>query len=143
MRAVAESKYLAIECTRASANMTDIQSIPALVTDGKHQAPPANGSFDEEKKVEVELDDSTSSLDIDDADAALGLVGTKRTMQFSEEYNRKLRRKLVRVFFVDRCGRSDFVRKDLTIPPLCAAVYFTQFMYVIPSYMRKRTVLIQ
>ncbi|KAJ7507722.1 MFS general substrate transporter [Mycena galericulata] len=46
-----------------------------------------------------------------DGDEALRLVGTMRTVQFSEEYNRKLRRKL-----------------DLLIPPLCAAVYFTQFL---------------
>ncbi|KAL1946559.1 hypothetical protein VTO73DRAFT_14663 [Trametes versicolor] len=44
-------------------------------------------------------------------DEALKLVGRERTAQFSEEYNRRLRRKL-----------------DLIIPPLCAAVYFTQFL---------------
>ncbi|KAJ7226188.1 MFS general substrate transporter [Mycena rebaudengoi] len=38
-------------------------------------------------------------------------IGSVRTTQFSEEYNAKLRRKL-----------------DLMIPPLCAAVYFTQYL---------------
>ncbi|KAJ7276323.1 MFS general substrate transporter [Mycena haematopus] len=46
-----------------------------------------------------------------DGDEALRLVGTARTTQFSEEFNRKLRRKL-----------------DLLITPLCAAIYFTQFL---------------
>ncbi|KAI0028693.1 MFS general substrate transporter [Vararia minispora EC-137] len=45
------------------------------------------------------------------ADEALRLVGKVRTAQFSDEYNRRLRRKL-----------------DWWIPPLCAAVYFTQFL---------------
>ncbi|KAJ3741220.1 MFS general substrate transporter [Lentinula detonsa] len=45
------------------------------------------------------------------ADEALQLVGKERTSQFSDEFNRKVRRKL-----------------DLLIPPLCAAVYFTQFL---------------
>ncbi|KJA29985.1 hypothetical protein HYPSUDRAFT_125950 [Hypholoma sublateritium FD-334 SS-4] len=60
----------------------------------------AEGSFDEKL-----------SVDLNDGDEALRLIGTERTTQFSEEYNAKLRRKL-----------------DWTIPPLCAAVYFTQFL---------------
>ncbi|KAJ8487342.1 hypothetical protein ONZ45_g14372 [Pleurotus djamor] len=59
--------------------------------------------FDE--KVEV------ASVDVSLADEALRLVGVERKEHFSDEYNRKLRRKL-----------------DLVIPPLCAAVYFTQFL---------------
>ncbi|KZT24438.1 MFS general substrate transporter [Neolentinus lepideus HHB14362 ss-1] len=54
---------------------------------------------------------SVSEVDTSEGDEALQLVGKERTVQFSEEYNRKLRRKL-----------------DLWIPPLCAAVYFTQFL---------------
>ncbi|KIJ56724.1 hypothetical protein M422DRAFT_72881 [Sphaerobolus stellatus SS14] len=54
---------------------------------------------------------SEQSFDISDGDEALHLVGAQRTAHFSEEYNRKLRRKL-----------------DLLIPPICAAVYFTQFL---------------
>ncbi|KAK7061654.1 MFS general substrate transporter [Favolaschia claudopus] len=53
----------------------------------------------------------TVTIESQDGDEALRLVGTARTTQFSEEYNLKLRRKL-----------------DLLIPPLCAAVYFTQFL---------------
>ncbi|KAG6840661.1 hypothetical protein C0991_005255 [Blastosporella zonata] len=49
--------------------------------------------------------------DIEEGDEALKLIGAERTAHFSDEYNRKLRRKL-----------------DLLIPPLCAAVYFTQFL---------------
>ncbi|KAJ6614320.1 MFS general substrate transporter [Mycena sp. CBHHK59/15] len=68
----------------------------------------------EKVSVDVEVRDEKIGLDtIDssDGDEALRLVGTLRTAQFSEEYNLKLRRKL-----------------DLLIPPLCAAVYFTQFL---------------
>lgn len=46
----------------------------------------------DEKRPASEL--STGS-DILDGDEALHLVGAERTAQFSEEYNRKLRRKLV------------------------------------------------
>lgn len=53
----------------------------------------------------------TVTINSVDGDEALRLVGTARTAQFSDEYNRKVRRKL-----------------DLLIPPLCAAVYFTQFL---------------
>ncbi|CAK5275567.1 unnamed protein product [Mycena citricolor] len=56
-------------------------------------------------------DNQHASFDANDGDEALRLVGAVRTTQFSEEYNLKLRRKL-----------------DLLIPPLCAAVYFTQFL---------------
>ncbi|KAJ7129764.1 MFS general substrate transporter [Mycena epipterygia] len=61
-----------------------------------------------DEKVGVDTVDTINSAD---GDEALRLVGTVRTAQFSEEYNLKLRRKL-----------------DLLIPPLCAAVYFTQFL---------------
>ncbi|THU90897.1 MFS general substrate transporter [Dendrothele bispora CBS 962.96] len=63
-------------------------------------------SNDDPDKVGVET--TISSLE---GDEALKLVGRERTVQFSEEYNRKLRHKL-----------------DFLIPPLCAAVYFTQFL---------------
>ncbi|KAJ7228739.1 MFS general substrate transporter [Mycena pura] len=66
-------------------------------------------SLDAEARAdEKAASDSVHSVD---GDEALRLVGTVRTSQFSEEYNLKLRRKL-----------------DLLIPPLCAAVYFTQFL---------------
>ncbi|KAK7056451.1 hypothetical protein VNI00_003006 [Paramarasmius palmivorus] len=54
---------------------------------------------------------SASEISISKGDEALQLVGVERTTEFSEEYNRRLRRKL-----------------DLLIPPLCASVYFTQFL---------------
>ncbi|KAH9853799.1 major facilitator superfamily domain-containing protein [Lenzites betulinus] len=46
-----------------------------------------------------------------EGDEALKLVGRERTARFSEEDNRRVLRKL-----------------DFIIPPLCAAVYFTQFL---------------
>ncbi|KIK65345.1 hypothetical protein GYMLUDRAFT_347657 [Collybiopsis luxurians FD-317 M1] len=60
-----------------------------------------------------QLETVTDSIDASDvfADEALRLVGKERTAEFSAEYNLKLRRKL-----------------DMLIPPLCAAVYFTQFL---------------
>ncbi|KAL6299108.1 MFS general substrate transporter [Sparassis latifolia] len=57
------------------------------------------------------FDPTLSVVDSEEGDEALKLVGKERTAEFSEEYNRKLRRKL-----------------DLLIIPLCAAVYFTQFL---------------
>ncbi|TRM67974.1 major facilitator superfamily domain-containing protein [Schizophyllum amplum] len=53
----------------------------------------------------------TDAVDMSSGDEALKLVGKERTAQFSEEYNARLRRKL-----------------DFTIPPLCAAVYFSQYL---------------
>lgn len=45
--------------------------------------------------------DSTTESELDtNADEALQLVGKERTAEFSEEFNRKLRRKLVGVMFV-------------------------------------------
>lgn len=39
--------------------------------------------------------DEKFSVDLNDGDEALRLIGAERTTQFSEEYNAKLRRKLV------------------------------------------------
>ncbi|KAJ6509891.1 MFS general substrate transporter [Mycena vitilis] len=67
----------------------------------------------EKQSLDAQLrDEKVEAVTVDsvDGDEALRLVGTARTTQFSEEYNLKLRRKL-----------------DMLIPPLCAAVYFTQF----------------
>ncbi|KAJ8590317.1 MFS general substrate transporter [Rhizopogon salebrosus TDB-379] len=55
----------------------------------------------------LELD----SIDASNGDEALQLVGSQATEHFSEEYNRKLRRKL-----------------DLIIPTISAAVYFSQYL---------------
>ncbi|KAI0366410.1 MFS general substrate transporter [Pilatotrama ljubarskyi] len=67
-------------------------------------------SRDDEKDSEA-YDVTVSIAESTEGDEALKLVGRERTAQFSEEYNKKLRRKL-----------------DFLIPPLCAAVYFTQFL---------------
>ncbi|KAI1792940.1 MFS general substrate transporter [Ganoderma leucocontextum] len=66
---------------------------------------------DSDEKGGFDAIGTVSVVESTDGDEALRLVGKERTAQFSEEYNRKLRRKL-----------------DLIIPPLCAAVYFTQFL---------------
>ncbi|TFK83643.1 MFS general substrate transporter [Polyporus arcularius HHB13444] len=66
-------------------------------------------SQDEKDAYDAEV--SVSIADSANDDEALKLVGRERSAQFTEEYNRKLRRKL-----------------DCIIPPLCAAVYFTQFL---------------
>ncbi|KAG6900917.1 hypothetical protein C0993_004354 [Termitomyces sp. T159_Od127] len=52
-----------------------------------------------EDKIVNENNGEKSSFDIQEGDEALKLIGTERTVQFSEEYNRKLRRKLVRMCF--------------------------------------------
>ncbi|KAI0751331.1 MFS general substrate transporter [Daedaleopsis nitida] len=67
-------------------------------------------SRDEEKEA-FDTTVTVSTTDTADEDEALRLVGKERAAQFSEEYYRKLRNKL-----------------DLLIIPLCAAVYFTQFL---------------
>ena len=53
---------------------------------------------------------TVSIVESTDGDEALRLVGKERTAQFSEEYNKKLRRKLVRLI---GCGqvRQRFPRK--------------------------------
>ncbi|TFK73157.1 MFS general substrate transporter [Pluteus cervinus] len=61
--------------------------------------------------VDEKSDRLSTSIDIQHGDEALRLIGIDRSVQFSDEYNAKLRRKL-----------------DMLIPPLCAAVYFTQFL---------------
>ncbi|KAI0637783.1 MFS general substrate transporter [Trametes polyzona] len=65
-------------------------------------------SRDEEKDV---YDVAVSVAETAEGDEALKLVGRERTAEFTEEYNKRLRRKL-----------------DCIIAPLCAAVYFTQFL---------------
>ncbi|KAJ6515971.1 MFS general substrate transporter [Mycena sanguinolenta] len=69
----------------------------------------AEKSLDTEAREDKFIE--TVTINSVDGDEALQLVGTARTTQFSEEFNRKLRRKL-----------------DLLIIPLCGAIYFTQFL---------------
>ncbi|EKM59641.1 uncharacterized protein PHACADRAFT_192018 [Phanerochaete carnosa HHB-10118-sp] len=71
-----------------------------------------------EKRNDITIDDaekavgrSTSSLDLDDKDEALRLVGLERAESFTEEQYRKVRWKL-----------------DMVIPPLCQAVYCSQYL---------------
>lgn len=45
---------------------------------------------------EIKQSDCLSVAEADDGDEALRLVGKERTQEFSEEYNKRLRRKLVR-----------------------------------------------
>ncbi|OCH93599.1 MFS general substrate transporter [Obba rivulosa] len=70
--------------------------------------------FSEKEPHSPEKDDfdaTVSVVESGEGDEALRLVGRERVQQFSEEYNKRLRRKL-----------------DLVIPTICAAVYFTQFL---------------
>ncbi|KAH7922466.1 MFS general substrate transporter [Leucogyrophana mollusca] len=76
----------------------------------------ANKTSDEVEKnsqLQDAYDDKIGldSFDTSDGDEALELVGTQAKEHFSEEYNRKLRRKL-----------------DLVIPTISAAVYFSQYL---------------
>lgn len=96
-------------------------------------------SEDEKRSPTSEHHEIAGSESIDHSDAngddALLLVGKERTAEFSEEYNLKLRRKLVSWWGVfSQCSLSLIPSKDLLIPPLCAAVYFTQFMCVYRAY---------
>lgn len=52
----------------------------------------SSSPVDEKHVVDSEVTSLTDSLQ---ADEALQLVGKERTQEFSEEYNRRLRRKLV------------------------------------------------
>lgn len=57
----------------------------------------------EDQSIEKAIDEkhvdtaTVVSINSEDVDEALELVGTRRTVQFSEEFNNKLRRKLVRI----------------------------------------------
>ncbi|KZV75412.1 MFS general substrate transporter [Peniophora sp. CONT] len=81
------------------------------------QPSPIASEMEKDERHEADIDASSISyaafnVDIvSRGDEALKLVGRERERTFSDEYNAKLRRKL-----------------DWWIPPLCAAVYFTQFL---------------
>ncbi|PFH48425.1 hypothetical protein AMATHDRAFT_149931 [Amanita thiersii Skay4041] len=80
-----------------------------------------SSEFVEEQKVDtdekhehvnsIEQLDQFSGIASGQGDEALRLIGVERKAQFSEEYNRRLRRKM-----------------DFLIPPLCAIVYFSQYL---------------
>ena len=89
-------------------------------------------SIDEEKAFDATTTTISEVAESSDGDEALRLVGRERTAQFSDEYNRKLRRKLVSgshdlPAFLTNSTRC-VTEQDMIIPPLCAAVYFTQFL---------------
>ena len=53
----------------------------------------------EDQKGDAEVNDTVSVVDSYEGDEALKLVGRERTAEFSAEYNKKLRRKLVCLCF--------------------------------------------
>jgi len=59
----------------------DEKRLPSVISNEKNDSIPKSASKD--------------SLDLSVGDEALKLVGTRRIVEFSEEYNLKLRRKLV------------------------------------------------
>ena len=65
----------------------------------------SRSSEEKDEKIAERVDDTTevASIDAKDVDEALLLVGTERGQEFSEEYNAKLRRKLVRYCQIDNC----------------------------------------
>ncbi|KAF9477255.1 MFS general substrate transporter [Pholiota conissans] len=67
----------------------------------------------DEKQLHTEtvVTDADSDIDLRDKDEALKLVGLEKTAEFTEEFYNRLKRK-----------------QDWVIPPLCAAVYFTQYL---------------
>ena len=87
-------------------------------------------SKDEKPLHRVTVADADSDLDFRDKDEALRLVGLERTAVFSEEYYTKLKRKLVSASPSWRAPRTLMlaIQQDFVIPPLCTAVYFTQYM---------------
>lgn len=100
------SYYLVLKWISSPSSPASVMSEP---TPGSPKSLEKRSSPDPEKRG---YDTDVNSIaDSSDGDEALKLVGRERETHFSEEYNRKLRNKLDRI-----------------IPPLCAAVYFTQFL---------------
>lgn len=60
------------------------------------RAPSKDGSLDEKHEADVTVLESQS--DLSQQDEALRLVGRERQAEFSDEFNKKLRRKLVSAF---------------------------------------------
>lgn len=60
------------------------------------------------RSEEGSFDEKSSCIDFKDGDEALRLIGAERTNQFSEEYNLKLRRKLVWPSIFITCTSSFF-----------------------------------
>ncbi|KAJ2985139.1 hypothetical protein NUW54_g10250 [Trametes sanguinea] len=71
---------------------------------------------DEKQLATVLVADADSDINFEDKDEALRLVGLEKSGTFTEEEFARVRRKL-----------------DFVIPPLCAAVYCTQYLCDLPS----------
>ena len=87
----------------------------------------------DEKTIATVLitDADSAEVDFRDKDEALRLVGLERTAQFSEEYYAKLRRKFVSLrHTIVKASLLTRNPQDFVIPPLCAAVYCTQYQCV-------------
>ena len=70
---------------------TELRQRESRLEDGKSLLEEKSSPIDEKRPESVEV----LSVNSEDVDEALELVGSRRTQQFSEEYNKKLRRKLV------------------------------------------------
>ena len=70
---------------------TELRQRESRLEDGKSLLEEKSSPRDEKRPESVEV----LSVNSEDVDEALELVGSRRTQQFSEEYNKKLRRKLV------------------------------------------------
>ena len=81
--------------------------------------------MDSEKEIPRE---DINDVQVFEGDEALRLVGTE-AHKFSEDYNRRLRNKLVRrvrAHYTILALLTD--QQDKVIVPITAAVYFTQFL---------------
>ena len=70
---------------------TELRQRESRLEDGKSLLEEKSSPIHEKRPESVEV----LSVNSEDVDEALELVGSRRTQQFSEEYNKKLRRKLV------------------------------------------------
>ena len=70
---------------------TELRQRESRLEGGKSLLEEKSSPIDEKRPESVEV----LSVNSEDVDEALELVGSRRTQQFSEEYNNKLRRKLV------------------------------------------------
>lgn len=75
---------------------SELRQRESRIEDGKSSIEEKSASPIDEKRPEIV---DVLSINSEDADEALELVGSQRTQQFSEEYNNKLRRKLVSLLY--------------------------------------------
>ncbi len=87
----------------------------------------------EDGKHEVD-EEIVSIVDSSDGDEALQLVGKERTAEFSDEYNRKLRRKLVRsyvFYFTMTSADHIYISGSSHTPALCCSVFHAVLVRII------------